>query len=127
MRDKCTSKISLNMSITLISMIHILPLMMSLKLLLKILLLVMDLNILYKTQITSKDTCNIDFRKTREIWFRSISPVLARHMPSSSPYVLLYYTSFDHNNLNLPYPALHTNQHNNHSRQFNANDVSEEN
>ena len=44
--------------------------------------------------------------KTREIVF--ISLVLARHTPSSSPYVLFDFTTFDHNNLNLPSPALHT-------------------
>ena len=37
-----------------------------------------------------------------------ISPVLERHTPPSFPYVLFYYTTIDHNNLNLPSPALDT-------------------
>ena len=75
---------------------------MCLKLLVKILLQVMDLNMTNKTLKTSKYTRNSDFRKTTEIRFAEIS----RHTPSSLPYILFYYTTFDHNNLNLPYPAL---------------------
>ena len=60
MRDKCRSKILLVTSITPISMFQILPYKMSLALILKILLLVIALNMFYKTQITSKNTCNID-------------------------------------------------------------------
>ena len=84
-------------------MFRILPYMAYFKSLVKILLPVMDLNMDYKTKIASINTCNSDFRKTREIWFsRDI------HTPPSSPYVLLYYTTIDHNNLSLPSPALHT-------------------
>ena len=84
---------------------------MYLRLLVKILLPVMGLNMLYKTHKTSKNTCNSDFPKNREIWFfPAISHVLARHTPPSFPYLLFYYTTLDHNNLNLPSPALHTNQ-----------------
>ena len=61
MRDKCSSKLLLYISITHISMFHILPYMMSLKLLVKFLLPVMDLNMAYKTQITLKITRNSDF------------------------------------------------------------------
>ena len=109
-RDKCSSKILLNMSITSISKFHILPYMMYLTSLVKILLPVTDLNINYKMSKTSKNTRNSDFRKTREIHFCVIYPVLARHTPPSSPYSLFYYITFDHNNLNLPSPALHTEQ-----------------
>ena len=48
--------------------------------LVKILLPVMDLNMVYKTQITSKNIWNSDFRKNREIWF---SCYISR---SSAPY-----------------------------------------
>ena len=82
--------------------------MMCLKLLVKILLQVMDLNMTNKTLKTSKRLRNSDFRKTREIRFCVISPLLARHTPPSLPFLLLYYTTIDHNNLNLPSPALHT-------------------
>ena len=41
--------------------------MMCVKLLVKILLLVVDLNMMYKIQITSKNTRNGDFSKNREI------------------------------------------------------------
>ena len=60
------SKILLNMSITLISMVYILPYIMYLRSLVKILLPVMDLNMAYKTKIALKNTRNSDFRKTRE-------------------------------------------------------------
>ena len=89
-------------------MSDVLPHMMYLKSLVKILLPVMDLNMTYKNHKTSKYTRNSDFQKTREIWFSFISPVLERHTPPSSPYLLFYYTTIDHNNLNLPSPALHT-------------------
>ena len=94
----------MNMSITYISMFHILPYMVYLMINMKILLPVKDLNMFYKTHKTSKYTRNSDFRKTREIWFSFISPVLARHTPPSSPYLLFYYTTIDHNNLNPPSP-----------------------
>ena len=61
----------------------------------------MDLNISNKTQITSKNTRNIDFLKNREIWFRPISLVLTRHTPSSLLYLLSFYKTFDRNNQNL--------------------------
>ena len=96
------------MSITLISMIHILPYMMYLRLLVKILLQVMDLNMAFKTQKTSKNTRNSDFRKTHEIWFsRDISRSSAPNAPFF-PLRILYYTTTDYSNLNLPSPALHT-------------------
>ena len=63
----CSSRVILNMSITLISMFHILPYMIYLKPLVKILLQIIDLNMAYKIQIISKNTRNNDFRKTREI------------------------------------------------------------
>ena len=69
-----SSKLLLNMSITLISMIHILPHMMYLTSLVKILLPVMDLNMSYKTKIASKNTRNSDFPKNRE------SPVLGLYL-----------------------------------------------
>ena len=47
-------------------MFHILPYMMYFKCLVKILLPVMDLNMVYKTKITLKNTRNIDFTKNRE-------------------------------------------------------------
>ena len=68
----------------------------------------MDPNMIYKSHKTSKYTRNSDFRKTREIRFCVISPVLAGHIPPSSSRVLSYYITFDHNNLNLLSPALHT-------------------
>ena len=108
MVDICSSKIFLNTSITLISMFHILPYMMYLKSLVKILLRVMDLNMSYKTHKTSKYTRNSDLPKNREIRICAISPVLGRHTPPSSPYVLSFYNTIDHNNLNLPSPVLHT-------------------
>ena len=67
----CSSKLLLGNSITHITMIHILPYMMYLNLLVKISLQVMDLNIAFKIHLTSKNTRNSDFRKTREIWFSS--------------------------------------------------------
>lgn len=79
--------------------------MMYLTSLVKILLPVIDLNIANKIHKTSKNTRNSDFRKTLEIL---ISPVLARHTPPSSPYLLSYYKIINHSNLNLPSPALHT-------------------
>ena len=97
-----SSKVILNMSITLILMFRILPYMIYLKSLVKILLPVTDLNIAYKTQKTSKYTRNSDFSKKPEI--RAISTVLARHTPSSFTCVLLYYTTIYHNNLNPPPP-----------------------
>ena len=108
MMDIYISKLLLNMSITIISMFHILPYMVYLTSLVKILQLVMDLNMLYKTHKTSKNTRNSDFSKKREIGFPAISPVLARHTPPSSPYLLFYYTTIDRNNLYPPFPALHT-------------------
>ena len=86
--------------------------MMFLKLLVKILLPVMDLNMTNKTLKSLKNIRNSDIRKTIEIRFLCyiIFPVLARHTTSSFIYVLSYYTTFDHNNLNLPSPALHTKQ-----------------
>ena len=111
-----SSKILLNMSKTPISMFTILPYMIYSVLYFKISLPVMDLNMAYKTKVTSKHTRNSDLWKIAisrvQIWFPSISPVLARHTPSSRPCLLFYYTYFDHNNLNLRLPALHTNQTN---------------
>ena len=40
--------------------------------------------------------------------FPAISPVLARHTPCFHLYLLFYYTTIDHNNLNPPLPAPHT-------------------
>ena len=54
------------------------------------------------------NTRNSDFGKIANSGFRAISPVLARHMPPSFPYLLFYYITFDHNNLNLPFLPLHT-------------------
>ena len=62
-RDKCSSKLLMNMSITPISMFHILPYKLSLRILLKILLPVIDLNILYKTFKTIINARNSDFWK----------------------------------------------------------------
>ena len=75
-----SSKVILNMSTTLISMIHNLTHNMSLSLLLKTLLLVMDLNMAYKMSKTSKNTRNIDFRKNHE---KRFSCYISR---SSAPY-----------------------------------------
>ena len=88
---------------------------MFLRLLVKILLPVMDLNMTYKLPKTSQNIRNSDFRKTvrtgrAKSGFRAIPSVLARHTPSSFPYLLFYYTNFDSNNLNLPSPALYTTQ-----------------
>ena len=69
------------MSITLISMIQILPYMIYFTFLVKILLPVMDLNISNKTQNASKNTRNSDFRKFTG--FRSISHALACFTPPS--------------------------------------------
>ena len=55
------------MSITRIYFSQMLTSMMCVKLLVKILLQVMDLNMNYKTQKTSQNTRNSDFRKNREI------------------------------------------------------------
>ena len=76
----CSSRVILNMSITLISMFHILPYMMYLRSIVKILLRVMDLNMAYKTKIALKNTRNSDFLKNREIRF---SCYISR---SSAPY-----------------------------------------
>ena len=80
-------------------------------LLVKILLGIKVLNIDDKTCKASIITRNRGFRKIAgEIGFRSISPVLARHTPLSSPRVLLYHPSPNHSNhypINL---ALHTKQ-----------------
>ena len=62
-----SSKILLYMSITRIYFSQMLTSMMCVKLLVKILLQVMDLNMNYKTQKTSQNTRNSDFRKNREI------------------------------------------------------------
>ena len=87
-------------------MFHILPCMMYLKSLVKILLPIMDLNMVYKTKTALKNTLNSDFRKTREIWFSRDTPVLARHTPPSSLYLLsILYNYRPHNNL-PPLPSL---------------------
>ena len=99
-----SSTLLLNMTIILISMIHILPYIIYLRLLVKILLPVTDLNMVYKTHKTSKNTRNSDFRKIVKSGFRAISPVLARHTSSSSSYLLFYHTTIDSNNLNPPPP-----------------------
>ena len=44
------------------------------------------------------------YEKRAKSGFPAISPVLARHTLPSSPWVLSYYTSIDHNNLKLPSP-----------------------
>ena len=86
-----SSKVLLNMSITLISIFYILPYMIYLRSIVKILLPIMDLNIAYKTHKTSKNTRNSDFRKTREIRFwcyisRSSAPY-AFFFPLSTPFI----------------------------------------
>ena len=87
----------------------------------------MDLNIAYKTYKTSKNTRNSYFRKNREIRFSIDISRSSRHTPSSLPCVLSYFTTLDHNNLNLPSPALHTNQTTlDNLRGIPSNDVSEE-
>ena len=58
-----SSKLLLDVSITPISMFHILPYKLSLRILLKILLPVIDLNILYKTFKTIINARNSDFWK----------------------------------------------------------------
>ena len=50
------------------------------------------------------------YEKLTKSGFPAISPVLARHTPPTFPYLLLYCTTIDHNNLNLPSHALHTEQ-----------------
>ena len=93
--------------------------MMFLKLLVKILLLIMDLNIVYK--MSKKPAIVISENSRNPILYS----VLARHTPSSFPYLLFYYTTFDHNNLNLPAPALHT-FHPSATSRIPPNDVCEE-
>ena len=62
-----SSKLLINMSITYISIFHILPYMTYLTSFVKILLPVMDLNTAYKAHKTSKYIRNSDFLKNREI------------------------------------------------------------
>ena len=83
-----SSIFSIYMSITCISMIQILPCMMSLKLLVKILLQVMDLNMNYKIQSTPKNTRNSDFLKIREIRFWCFISC------SSTPYALFSLSTY---------------------------------
>ena len=104
----CSSKLLLNIPITPISMFHILPYIMYLTLLVKMLLPVMDLNIAYKIQKTSKNTCNSDFRKTRENWFSSnISRSRAPYAPFFPLLTFLLY-NYRPQQPQPPSPALHT-------------------
>ena len=77
-----SSKVLLNLSITFILMLHILPHMVYYISFVKILLQVIDLNMVYKTRRTSKYIRNSDFTKNRDIRFsRDI-------FRSSAPYAL---------------------------------------
>ena len=64
--------------------------------------------LLIKPKLFLKTPAILISEKRAKSGFRAISPVLARRTPPSPPYLLSCYTTFDHNNINLPSPALHT-------------------
>ena len=86
-----SSKILLFMSITLISMFHILPYMMYLTLLVKILLRIMDLNMAYKPTKLRNTPAIVISRKIAKSGFRSYLLSGVPYAPFFPLYTLILY------------------------------------